>query len=435
MYVSIGTGDDANPGTPDAPKATIKAGIDAALVPAWVMVAEGIYNVEYQLPSGTHVVLVEGISLYGGYATDWSIRDPATHATIVTDGSASGGSFPVPNRTVEAGAAITAATVIDGFTLNGGGGIYSSALFVSGAPTIRNNTINGGSGSTLSIGVFNAASSPAIRNNSIDGGTGGSGSNGILNSGGSAEISGNTVNGGGSVNSSHGIKNDSSSPTISGNTIHGGSASNVSYGIINSVSSPVIRNNAVHGGGGGVDSYGIYNGSSSSPAIRNNTVNGGSGGANAYGIYNVTPVIPSSPAVDNNIVFTTLSGANNRYCLFESDANSDPVSMRKNALFECPTALYHDGDGGGDLTNIADVNDYTKTTQDIGQPSSGNISADPLFENQAGGDWHFTVLSPASVIAGGLNGVDDGGWGFTDDKDGVTRPASGTAWAIGAYEP
>ena len=62
-------------------------------------------------------------------------------------------------------------------------------------------------------------------------------------------------------------------------------------------------------------------------------------------------------------------------------------------------------------------------------------SIDPDFVNQAGGDWHFNSVDPTSVTAGGLNGEDDGGWGFADDKDGVTRPAAGNPWSMGAYEP
>lgn len=27
------------------------------------------------------------------------------------------------------------------------------------------------------------------------------------------------------------------------------------------------------------------------------------------------------------------------------------------------------------------------------------------------------------------------GWGFTTDKDGVTRPGTGLNWSMGAYEP
>ena len=114
--------------------------------------------------------------------------------------------------------------------------------------------------------------------------------------------------------------------------------------------------------------------------------------------------------------------------MYEFDSDSDPASVRNNDLFDCPTALYYD-EGTTAITSIATVNALGDTT------ASGNVSADPLFEDQAGGDWHFTVSTLATVDEGGLNGIDDGGWGFTDDKDGDPRPGTGSAWSMGAYEP
>ena len=67
---------DSNPGTMGSPFAGIRAAIEAAAAAystANVYVAEGDYMVSYQ--SGTHVVLAEGISVYGSYASDWSARD------------------------------------------------------------------------------------------------------------------------------------------------------------------------------------------------------------------------------------------------------------------------------------------------------------------------------------------------------------------------
>ena len=49
-------------------------------------------------------------------------------------------------------------------------------------------------------------------------------------------------------------------------------------------------------------------------------------------------------------------------------------------------------------------------------------------------DWNFSVDSPRSVTQGGLNGISEG-WSFTDDFNGILRPAATSPWAIGAYEP
>ena len=56
------SGDDENPGTLDAPKATVNAGISAAKAEGktQVYISEGTYN--------ERVALEAGISLYGGYS-------------------------------------------------------------------------------------------------------------------------------------------------------------------------------------------------------------------------------------------------------------------------------------------------------------------------------------------------------------------------------
>jgi hypothetical protein len=97
-------------------------------------------------------------------------------------------------------------------------------------------------------------------------------------------------------------------------------------------------------------------------------------------------------------------------------------------------------------TNIANVNVVANTTQGVAGSASGNVSVDPVFADIDGADndintmddndWHLSAGSPVGVKTGGLNGLDQNpAWTFTTDKDGVTRPASGNPWSIGAYEP
>ena len=461
FYVSDSAGNIANDGlSPATAKKTISAAITAAAAstPANVLVAEGAYSVT---SGSTHIVMQEGISLYGGHYAGFTARDPAAHATTITDASASGGTLAAPNRAVEAGSTITAATVIDGFTLTGGGGDVSSAVFVTngGAPTVTGNIINGGSGGNISVGIhnsslslsaiqsntinggsggvdsygiFNDSSSPAISGNTINAGSGGINSYGIRNGAAFASIQNNTIDGGGGGTNSYGIYNDNSSLTVRNNTILGGSGGTSSRGIFNTSSSPTLQNNAIDGGSGTNFSYGIFN-DSSSPTIQNNTIDGGSGGSRSVGIYSSS----SSPFIENNIVFT--SAGITRFCLFEGNATGDPASVRNNDLFDCPTALYFDNDTAISMLGVDGSGNLAQNANGTGMvlatPTAlGNVSADPLFVNQAGGDWHFTGSSTVNVAAGGLNGIDEV-WGFTDDKDGVARPTTGIPWAMGAYEP
>ena len=419
VYVNDSNGNDANPGTPDLPKKTIQVAIDLAdslYNIAQVHIAEGTYNVDYQ--SGTHIAMKEGVSIYGGYSlTDWSVRDPSTHETIVQDTSISGGTSDDPNRAIHVGSSVTAATVMDGLTIKGGGGSYSSAINTEGSSTIQNNTINGGSGLSNSYGIYNdSSSSPTIQNNTINGGSGGTSSFGIINS-------------------------PSSSPTIQNNTINGGSGGGSSTGIINSPSSsPTIQNNSINGGSGVSASTGINAGGS--PMIQNNTINGGSGGASSYGIR-----LNGTPTIENNTIFTS-GGGSNRYCIYEDDIDYDPVSVRNNDLFDCPTAIYYDFDmncGGTDCT-LVEMESLADMT------ASGNASDTPTFVNKNGPDgnintmednnWRLQPSSSDNILQGGLDGNAEG-WGFTTDKDGNTRTAvitgsptntDAAGWSMGAYE-
>ena len=500
FFVSAMAIDDNDDGlTPDSAKQSITKAIDLAVSPAVILVNVGTYNVSSDASgTQTHIILKEGVSLYGGYNNSFTQRNTTRFTSIITDNSSYiTANNSSPNRTVEAGLGITPATVIDGFTLNGSsqaGADYTAAMLVhsGGKPTIENNIINGGSGSQFSHGLVNIESSaaniyaniinggsgnnqsraidnegstPLIRGNTIDGGTGGSAYAVLCRSNSDAVISENVINGGNGVALSYGVYSSDSAPTVNSNTINGGSSS-ATYAIYNDYSSsPLISKNSIHGGSGFTASYGVYNilssaevfnnniyGGSSSNAsygiangsattvIHNNNIDGG-GAMNAYGIiFNSNAV-----SIDNNIIFTS-GGTSVAYCLFEENASGDPASVRNNNLYGCATALYLDygtstncATGATCITSITNVNILNDTT------TSGNISTDSILEDIDGADddistmqdndWHFSDLSPGVLTFGGLNGVDDGGWGFTDDMDSTTRPTSGNPWSIGAYEP
>lgn len=539
-YVDTSRLDDTGNGlSPQTAKKYIHTAVANAIAPATVLVNAGNYRLSHAL--GTHVVLREKVSLYGGYSADFTQRDPATNITTIEDRSTTQtGSSILPHAVLYGKYGlipITRATVIDGFTIQGStqaGADYTAAITLYGiSPTVQNNTINGGSGSGGSLGILNYnGASPVVQNNTINGGNAGSDSTAIVNYlACSPDIQNNILYGGNSINTTA-IRNTSSSPMVQNNTINGGKSSNVSVAIVNfQASSPVIQNNILNGGSGinataisnissspmvlnnmidagsgSTSATGVNNQSSSSilrnntitggssilsatsittttgvsntsssPTLQNNTIYGGSGGFNSYGVYNAD----SSSILQNN----TISGgsgdhtsngvyifsssslrlnlyiANNQiytrtgigsYCLTEDRPavayGTTPTTLRNNNLFGC-VHLYYDYEGAcigngntdprdctlSEMNALTDIPDY-----------GGNISTDPLFadidgadnniDTMADNDWHFSATTPASVTTGGENGIDQG-WSFTDDKDGVIRPASGNPWSIGAYEP
>ncbi|HAK60825.1 MAG TPA: hypothetical protein DCO77_10650 [Nitrospiraceae bacterium] len=396
-YVSDTSGNDANSGTsPQQPMKSIPAAISAAGSGSYVHVAAGTYRVDSS--AGTHIILKDGLSLFGGYAADFSSRNVQSNVTSIIDESTATG---VSNVAIAANAGITSATVVDGFTVTGGSGTASSAIRTNNAsPLIRNNILNGGTGAS-SYGVW-------------------------ISNGSTPLIQDNTINGGSATDWAHGIYTENSSPTIERNHIDGGTSSGTFvFGIYTTNAGGMIRNNTINGGSG-QNTRGIM--ADGTVAIKNNTVNGGSAVNYSAGISYVSGAV----AIENNIVFTT-SGSY-RLCIFETQGLEDPANLDNNDLFDCPTSLYVDFAGVdlGDcsfnddfncLTDIADVNNLS----DISGVSSGNVSDDPLFVDQAGGDWHLTPTSPATISLGGL----DLSVSFDDDKDGTTRT---DPWSIGVYE-
>jgi Bacterial Ig-like domain len=451
VYVSTPAngGDDANDGTREHPKATIPAAISKAEILGYdvnlagaVVVSQGTYQVNSAATPATHVRLLEGISLYGGYSSDFSQRDTETHTTTIEDVSTKvTGDYQNPNRTIEAGNTITSGATVDGFTIQGtqtGAGDYSAAFFNNGgSPILQNNKIHGGEGTKASIGVLiGNGAAPVIENNAIDAGGGGNESDGIaISYSGSAIIRGNTIRGGMGTSRGIGIINESAASVIlQNNTIIGSENSGESYGIWNLTagSNTIIQNNTIFGGTG-TNTWGIYNESGASPTIQNNTIDGGTGTTLSIGIVNSGAApSPSNSLIQNNIVFTS-PGSGQRYCLSEVDFLSNPGSVENNDLFDCPTALYRDYPNNN-LSTIDAVNALTDTS------AGGNVSIDPVFvdtdgpdgdiSTMADNDWHLSSSSPASpatVTQGGLDLSGD----FTTDKDGKTRTVP---WSMGAYE-
>jgi len=487
-YVSTsvdGNGDCTSSGTV---MSSLGAAMAAAAAPAEIRIHTGSFGVDSSVGSRTTIVLKENVSLYGGYSLDYCERDPAVYKTSITDLNRLSGSGT--GIAIDAGQGISAATIIDGFELTGSSSSRDNPTASSvviriregAAPTIQNNIINGGNTGGATIGISISSSSPTVQNNIINGGEGfiESTSYGMRISGDASPlVSDNIINGGSSDDTSVGISSGSNSaPIIRNNFINGGKGgSRSTTGVITIGGSPIIENNIVSGsvfsgssstglqiiassanvynnifiGGGSMSSgtaYGIYISGADSQQnifVRNNIIYSGSGADKSYGVY--TGFV-SSLILDNNIIVADIFGRDT-YCVYEG-LDGTPNSVRNNAFFSCNT-MYWDDDGGcvGDDANpnTCTLLEMEALTDFALLSASNNISEDPLLVNLFRSilgtdalvlksiDWHFTPSSPISVTQGGLNGEGEGGWGYATDKDGVTRPSSGSNWSIGPYEP
>lgn len=137
-------GQDGNPGTIEEPMRTIQWAIaqaESAGTIDTIRIAEGSYGFDYA--NDAHIVVVDGISLYGGYRADWGDRDPARYPTLVVDQSATAiaSSEDDPHRAIEVPASVGADTVLDGLHVEVAMGQFRAALLVAGDVTVRNSVI------------------------------------------------------------------------------------------------------------------------------------------------------------------------------------------------------------------------------------------------------------------------------------------------------
>jgi hypothetical protein len=433
-------GSDDNPGTISQPLLTIQAAVSCGQPGQTIRVANGTYESNM---NGELIVLVEGKSIYGGYSSDFQVRDPSVYPTIITDVTDMSINSFGWSTAVATDQGATPNTVLDGFTINGTTvGLGSGEVHVvdvSGSPTISNNIINGGgNGATnyartvqlqydssgaviknniitsgistgISWGIESYASGPiTILNNTINGGSSDYSTRAIdismLNTDGSV-ISNNTIYGG-SGSESYGVYfKAAASVTIEANTIVSGSNSMSSnYGIYSESGAPVIRNNTIILEGG--TSYGVYNFSNS--VISSNTIVGG-GSNDSWGIYTKSA---TSAVFLNNIIDIT-----GGICVAEDDANSDPATLKNNNLTGC-TNLYYD-EGTTNIASIIAVNALSITD------ASDNVSLPSSLDSTK--DYQLTISSPIEVKLGGLDLSSD----FSIDKAGISRTVP---WSIGAYE-
>lgn len=314
---------------------------DAEVSMEAVWVARGRY--------AERISVSRAIEIYGGFAgteTDPAQRDRTANAAVV-DAGGEGNAFT-----------LSADARIDGFAIdNAEYGIFSESC----SPTIAGNTIT----RCTAFGVYCFAGSPSIIGNSFDG-------NGF------------------------GIGCESSSALVSQNAFAG----NSEYAVYSVSGSPVVRGNTMRSNYGGV-----YASSGGLTADANEILSNASCG--------IFVCERTSSAATNNVLagnddgmridFATAKLISNtiahggRYGVYWHDCSPSIVN---NIIAFNDTGLYKFG-GGGTLAR----NDVYGNGIDYADPivATNDISADPLFADAAGGDYHLAPESPC--INQGRNNV------------------------------
>ncbi|MHA2643026.1 MAG: beta strand repeat-containing protein, partial [bacterium JZ-2024 1] len=249
--------------------------------------------------------------------------------TITNNPSITGGTaFPLSSLGIYGGTSSWTGTV-SGNTISGGTcpGCSSYGIFlINSTPTIGpSNNIDGGTGGlTYGIYVYLGANPTITGNTSINGGTATSESIGIFGniSSWTGTVSDNTISGGTCTGCrSFGIRLDAGTPTIGpSNNIDGGTGATTRGIYVYLTASPTITGNAsINGGTATSQSAGIYgNASSWNSTVSGNTISGGTcTGCVSLGIY----LDDGTPTIGSNTSISGGSGAHTRGIYLDGTAN------------------------------------------------------------------------------------------------------------------
>jgi uncharacterized repeat protein (TIGR01451 family) len=382
----------------------IQRAIDAAASGDTIKVAQGTY-VE------TVKIIRKDITLLGGYSPpNWTAQGhPST--TIIN------ANYPYREATIEVQGC---SAVVDNFTITGGTGRYF--------PQSHSWTRGGG------LFIWDDGNrSIVISDNIIEGNSAGEGAGlvveGLENKPLHAQILRNVIRnnsakdpgwgGGFSLIYATAVVKDN---IVSNNTAKWGGGFHIWK------SAPTIERNVITGNVAGASSERVGGGffiELSSVFIRNNFIANNQAADYAAGIYIKIPypAQPQPQIVNNTIVGNSTEGIVVR-------DNTNPI-ISNNII-----ALNHGGISryNGSVPSVMSNNDVWNNGRNYIDlpPGTNDISADPLFVDQAGGDYHLRQDSPCIEAGTGQNAPDS-------DFDGDSRPLDGDLdgtprWDIGADE-
>ena len=388
---------------------TIQSAIDAAVDGDTVQVAAGTYyeNLVWEWKSiiligaGAGVTIVDGggagTCLYMAGADESSRVEGFTFR----GGSASsrGGGLYLQYSS----ATLAENNIMDNSAGDGGGGLFIfRSHWDGGAPTLTGNTITQNSAGGAGGGLYLLVSSATLADNIIMDNSAGGGGGGLLLWEAPATLTNNTVTGN-SAGNGGGLWLQESSPTLTGNTITGNSASQLGGGLRLYYSSPTLTSNDISSNSAPWGA-GLYLGHSS-PELSGNVISGNWASDEGGGLY----MWDSSPTLTNNTIAMNAGGG------LYNNAGA-PITTN---------SILYGNTGEPDLTGATATYSTVGTGEVAGE---GNSSADPMFVDALGGDYHLQDGSPC------IDAGNDAAPGLPEfDLDGNPRIV-GAAVDMGAYE-
>lgn len=455
-YVANSGNDDFNTCTDKAnPCRTVQYALETAESGDEIQVASGVYTgtmsnfVPYWNDNVTATVILDKdiASLLGGFAPDFSTRDPISYPTTL-DAEAAPDDFVVFITGTNA--------ILDGFTITGSSGentLYGAGIRISGgSPVVSHNRITGNKTPEWGAGIYiSGDTSPKILENDIADNQAKSGA-GIFVRRGTPLIQGNLIQNNIATEDGGGVFVLFGAPTLLDNQLISNQATWSGGGlrVENPTSEVEVRKNTIYSNtaenGAGVYISGLEEAGLTlyGNDIRHNQVTGvdnPSGGVYATEITKTITIINNVIAdnesrgmkiinfwelyvTNNTIVNNGVSGVE-VFAWPEAPGHAFTATLTNNIIagyFDCGI------NGFNGVTVLANYNDLWDNGTNVCGNFSGehNLSVDPQFVSPVDGDYH---LKPGSLLLD--SGTNAGA--PADDKDGVYRP-QGSGVDIGAYE-
>jgi len=276
--------------------------------------------------------LIDGVTLYGGFAgteTARDERDPAANLTILSGDIDNNDSqtpiitdlTTVTNNSTNSYHVVTGATgaTLDGFTITAGyasggtcpGTNCGAGMFnLSSSPTLINLTFSGNSAEYGGGGMLNYSSNPSVTNATFSGNFGGLNGGGMENNFSNPTVTNVTFSDNTATTYAGGMANTFSSPTLTNVTFSNNSATTYGGGMENWGSTPIIRN-TIFWGNTAPNGAQIHDDSSGAASMSDSVVQGGYAGTNILttdpllgslgnfgGFTQTMPLLAGSSAID-----------------------------------------------------------------------------------------------------------------------------------------
>lgn len=426
-----------------------------ASVPCFVLVSEGTYSISDNATQ--RIDLKDGVNLLGGFDSTFTQRNSTTHPAIIEDISPPGNCGATEGVTcapIFAGppfATMTSNLVITMFTIKTNpNNPWATGVFLNGIATgasqliVAGNVIQGldsasaYTAGTIRSGVAAYGITPNlnISYNYIVGGSGNSISAGIYNNGSWGVIYSNWLNGASHVGSSAA---DFSTALLVRN-LTGAQNLIVSNNVVNSyqqIGSPVVT--AANTSGMRFQSV-----NSTNIHLLHNTIFGGVGTSESFGVHSVGSGVESKIA--NNQIFTNGTAAS-RICLNFGVAPGANLEVKGNNLFNCSTLAQTPVFGFGLCAgNPGPLRNNVLCLTNLATVNNQNFSHNPGFLPPTGPLTYY-LIGATSKCGTVYGGVDPAYGGFitlyqndflgnprTSDVAPAPVPAGSFGYSIGVKE-